>query len=77
MFILLLLVPIVVEDEYLAGDGPADGAPVGQPLLRVAEGEAVALGGGVVLEEDGTEPVDDLLLHRHRARGGGVDDHLE
>ena len=47
---------------------------MGEPLLRVAEREAVGLGGAVVLDDDRAPPLDHLLLHRHRARRRGVDD---
>ena len=71
------LLAVVVEDQQRPEDRRADRARVGQPLLAVAEREAVGLGGAVVLDELGTEPVDHRLLHRHRARRGGVDDDLQ
>src|SRR5208283_3824384 len=52
------LLPVVVEDVDLAQDGPADAAPVCEPVLGRDEGAAVALGGRVVLEQDRPEPLD-------------------
>ena len=47
---------------------------MGQPILRVAVHEAVGLGAGVVLVDHRSEPLDHLLLDRHRTRRCGVDD---
>ena len=54
----------------------ADGAGMGQPLLRADRAEAVALAARVVLVDDRAPPVEHLLLGLDRARCGGVDDGL-
>ena len=46
---------------------------LGQPGAAVDGRHAVALGAGVVLQQDGAPPVDHLLLDLDRARRGGVD----
>ncbi len=46
---------------------------MGEPLLAVAVAEAVALGAGVVLVDDGAPPLDHLVLDVDRARGRSVD----
>ena len=66
------LVPVVVQDDHLAQQGPADRARVLQPVLRVRVGEAVALGAGVVLVQDRAPPLDHPALHVHRAGRCGV-----
>ncbi len=68
---------VLVADVHRAEDRLADRAGVRQPLLGVAVHEAVALGAGVVLVDDRAPPLDHLLLHRDRARRGGVDDGLQ
>ena len=68
---------IVVEDENLADDRMTHCALVSEPVVRVAEREAVSLSRGVVLDDDRPEPRDHLLFDRNRTRGSRVDDHLE
>ena len=46
---------------------------MGQPLLRGRDGDAVAFGAGVILDQDRSPPFDHFCLHVDRAGGGGVD----
>ncbi len=54
-------------------DRLADRAGVRQPVVGGGVGDAVALGGAVVLVDDRAPPLEHLVLHRHRAGSGGVD----
>ena len=44
-----------------------------QPLLRIADGDAVAFRAGVILDQDRSPPFDHLCLDVDRAGRGGVD----
>src|ERR1700689_5646247 len=53
---------LIVQDQQLAEDRPADGAGMREPLRGAAEREAVGLRGAVVLGDDRAEPGDHRLL---------------
>jgi hypothetical protein len=66
---------LVVEHGDLdAGGGAAAGTRLAQHVLRTEHGVDTELRGAVELVEHRTEHLDDLLLHAHRAGGGGDDD---
>ena len=46
---------------------------MGQPLLRGRDGDAVAFGAGVILDQDRSPPFDHFCLHVDRAGRRGVD----
>ena len=56
--------------------GPADGAGMGQPVLRPDVGQAVELRAAVVLVDDRPPPLEHRFLDRPGAGSGGVDGHL-
>uniref|UniRef100_A0A0N4Z3R1 Transcriptional regulator n=1 Tax=Parastrongyloides trichosuri TaxID=131310 RepID=A0A0N4Z3R1_PARTI len=71
------LIPFIVADMDHAEIGLAHRAGLLQPLVRVDDGHAVALGPGVVFDQDRPPPVDHRLLDRHGTRGRGVDGQLQ
>ena len=50
---------------------------MGQPLLRGRDGDAVAFGAGVILDQDRSPPFDHFCFHVDRAGRGGVDRALQ
>ncbi|MNE23155.1 hypothetical protein D3C80_1163980 [compost metagenome] len=70
-------VALVVADVDDAEVGAAHRSRLPQPLFRVDDGHAVALGPSVVLDQDRAEPVDHGPLDRHGAWRRGVDGQLQ
>ena len=70
-------IAVVVEDEDVVGGlGAPDRARSLQPLVG-QDHRARALGGRVVLGDDRSPPLDDRLLHGHRAGRGTVHDEAQ
>ena len=69
------LTGVRIGDPHLAEPRAADRARVFQPLRRVEERDADALGGRVVLADHRAPPVDHRPLDVDRARRRGVDRH--
>ena len=71
------LVAVLVADVYLTGRRAPDRTLVLEPGGAVDDGDAVALGAGIIFVQDRPPPVDHLLLHGDRAGGGGMNGDLE
>ncbi len=67
------LLAVLAEDLDLADQGTPDGAPMGEPVGGVYDGDAVRLGAGVVFHQDRSPPLDHRRLDVDRAGSGGMD----
>ena len=72
----LLHVAALLVDDAQRGtiDDVADGAGLGERLLRIVPHHDAGLGGAVVLVDDRSPPVDHLALHGGRAGRGAMGD---
>ena len=72
-----LLAVFIDHHDLRAVDRLADGAGMGEVLLRIAEDDGARFRAAVILVDDGTPPFDHGLLDVNRAGRGGMNDEAE